>query len=171
MKHCWIIFLIQNTNLSVSLNLNDLILLLHFLTAISQTMCLGMHSVLTPALVLMVLLLLNGMYAQNLFPPVQSTENFALRQPATATSTCRTCADGQAGSAACNNSCPYNEQQLPEPLDLLEVGTPASGVVRPACLRLSSAPIIDSVMCTLLVCFVRCKRVLLNKPYIVSSAP
>ena len=148
----------------------SLILLLHFLIAISQTMCSGVHSVLAPVLVLVVLLLVKGVYAQNLFPPVQSTKNFALRQPATTTSTCRTCEVEQAECAPCNNSCPHNGQQLPEPLNLLEVGTLASGVVRSALssvvhlaiyiskLALTLYISVDSVMCTHLVCFVRCRR-------------
>ena len=137
MKHCWIILLLHFKYQPIMAQTHavaniSLILLLHFLIAISQTMCSGVHSVLTPVLVLVVLLLVNGVYAQNLFPPVQSTKNFALRQPATTTSTCRTCEVEQAECAPCNNSCPHNGQQLPEPLNLLEVGTLASGVVRSA---------------------------------------
>ena len=76
------------------------------------------------------LLLAGGIRAQGggLFPPLDFSENLALMQPATATSTCGECRVGDTRCAVCNNSCPFG-QQPPDAVDLLDVGTPASGVV------------------------------------------
>ena len=84
----------------------------------------------TVVLGVLVLLLAGGVYAQGggLFPPLDFSENLALMQPATATSTCGECRVGDIGCAVCNNSCPFG-QQLPDAVDLLAVGIPASGVV------------------------------------------
>lgn len=87
-----------------------------------------MHN--TVVLGVLVVLLAGGVYAQGggLFPPLDFSENLALMQPATATSTCGECRLGDIGCAVCNNSCPFG-QQLPDAVDLLAVGIPASGVV------------------------------------------
>ena len=77
----------------------------------------------------LLLLLACGVRGQGgLFPPLQSAENLALLQPSTATSTCGECGVGEVGCATCNNSCPFG-QQLPDEVNLLEVGTLSPGVV------------------------------------------
>ena len=91
-----------------------------------------MNSILTSTILLVVVFLVNSVYAQNLFPPVEATENFALQQASFATSTCGMCEDGELGCTLCNSSCPY-ERQVPEPMNLLEAGALASGVVRRVC--------------------------------------
>ena len=88
-----------------------------------------MNSIRTSTIFLSVVILASNVYAQSLFPPVDFSENFALQQSSSATSTCGMCEVGGLGCTLCNSTCPY-EQQAPEPMDLLEVGILASGVVR-----------------------------------------
>ena len=88
-----------------------------------------MNSIRTSTIFLSVVILASNVHAQSLFPPVDFSENFALQQSSSATSTCGMCEVGGLGCTLCNSTCPY-EQQAPEPMDLLEVGILASGVVR-----------------------------------------
>lgn len=65
---------------------------------------------------------------QGLYPPItiDNNNNFASFQTVTATSTCdNSCLPSCSG---CNSTCPYG-QALPIPVDLLEIGTRAAGVV------------------------------------------
>lgn len=90
----------------------------------------NLDSAMHVAVILGVLLLLTGgVHSQGgLFPPLDSTENLALLQSSTATSTCGECGVRDTGCATCNNSCPFG-QQLPDAMSLLEVGTLSPGVV------------------------------------------
>lgn len=90
----------------------------------------NLDSAMHVAVILGVLLLLTGGVRSQggLFPPLDSTENLALLQSSTATSTCGECGVMDTGCATCNNSCPFG-QQLPDAMSLLEVGTLSPGVV------------------------------------------
>ena len=71
---------------------------------------------------------------QGLFPSLDLQENFALYREARASSTCTTASDCKVeevacgGGGGCNSTCPHGSS-LPPVVDMLEYGTPASGVV------------------------------------------
>lgn len=81
----------------------------------------------------LLLLLLMSAVAQDaseagLYPSIQFTVNLATQQPISATSTCSSTSCISGGCRVCNASCPHGAD-LPSSIDLLTVGTPASGVV------------------------------------------
>lgn len=94
------------------------------------------------AVILGVLLLLTGGVRSQggLFPPLDSTENLALLQSSTATSTCGECGVRDTGCATCNNSCPFG-QQLPDAMSLLEVGTLSPGVMQVNVTSIDGSPV------------------------------
>ena len=62
-----------------------------------------------------------------LFPPVEFRSSFSSFRFVSATSTCAPCT--QPGCTTCNRTCPYGEES-PQPVNVLEEGEVASGVVR-----------------------------------------
>ena len=66
--------------------------------------------------------------APGLFPPIDFRTNFASFHEVSATSTCGDCNGEVGGCSVCNNTCPHGEE-LPVPLELLEMATLAPGVV------------------------------------------
>ena len=83
----------------------------------------------TLLLSLILSLLVTSALPQGLFPPLFSPLNFALSEPAVATSTCGGCEEGEEeGCTLCNNTCPFGDD-FPAPHDLLATGTLQPGVV------------------------------------------
>lgn len=79
-------------------------------------------------LLLLLLLCIQRLSGQGLYPPivVDNNNNFASFQTVTATSTCNSsCLSSCSG---CNSTCPYG-QTLPSPVNLFAVGSRAVGVV------------------------------------------
>lgn len=65
-----------------------------------------------------------------LSPPITFTTNFASMTAVDATSTCTACSGGVACLAtSCNDTCPFG-QELPSPIDLLDIGVLSAGVER-----------------------------------------